>query len=904
MPKLGDYRVLDFFIRKVALELDLTKAPVQSKAHLTVEQNPNGSLSAKDLHLDCEHIKLIALALNGKILSPEEYELEDHQLIIKNVPKETSFQVEIISQLGENTDLFGLYKTEGTALVKAETEGLRRVFPCIDRPDNLAEYVTTIIASKQEYPALLSNGVLIAHHDLANGIHSVTWHDPIPKPSYLFAMVAGDLKCVTTSYKTQRGREIPIEFYIPKEDIKRSLFAQKAIQNAIQYDEEYFNLECPLPLLKIAGVNKYASGASEPTGLILFNTANLLGTEASRTDHDLIRILDVVAHEYFHTWTGNLVTIRDWFNLCVKEGLTTLRASLFLEQSLGVDLARMFERRSLDARAPRPEAYTAVRSLYTAAAYEKSAEIFRMIMNAMGRKKFHESLSAFLQKNKGNAVTLENILHYLSKKSGQTLSSFLSWFSESGVPKVTVRDEYNAETHIYKLKFTTTDAKHRLIPIKILLFDKSGAPLSQEEIIILEQPETECTYENIPQQPIPSLLRGLSAPVTLEYEYTNEQLLVLMQYDGDVYNQCNSVKILITRMVQKYCTGTLEFSSDFTVAYLNLLLNNQQPSWALAELLTLPTEEALIASLPNINFEKIAEARRVIQQKLGMELKLDLHRMLAELSAPIQIKVNTLFDMNAAGNRRLKYAIYSLLLAAEPKATEEALIREFNLFLATNMTETCSALTLLANINSSELNQLLERFYTYWKHDINAINYWFNLQAAAHSTTVVNRVAELMQHEAFDLSNPNKVSALLGAFINNPYGFHAISGAGYKLVASVILEVEQFNPTLAARLTEQFNGWGNIEKKRQELMLNSLSYIYQKAISVDVRSIAKKELEKANVQLPSQQKPQVSHPHVIQNTQIHWDFFADETSQKPSRDTGKKGEEDQLFFALMDGNSL
>jgi aminopeptidase N len=876
MPKLSDYKVLDFITPSVSLTFDLTNEPIQTKALLVVERNPNSSSEVTDLNLNCENIKLISLTLSGKKLQPDEYELKNNVLTIKNVPQGGPFYIEAISELGQNTDLFGLYKTEGTVLVKAETEGLRRVFPCIDRPDNLVDYVTTIIADKNQYPTLLSNGVLTGQHTYDNGTHSTTWNDSIAKPSYLFAMVAGDLTRSATTYKTKQGREIPIEFYLPKNDIEKCDFAKDILKGAMKYDEDRFNLEYLPELVKIAGVNKYASGASEPTGLILFNTANLLATQASRTDTDFIRVLDVVAHEYFHTWTGNLVTIRDWFNLSYKEGLTTLRASLFLEHCLGVDLGRMFDGRSLDERAPRPESYTEVRSLYTTAAYEKGAEIFRMIMNAMGEKTFNKCLSVFLKENKGKAITLENIIDSLSSQSGVELRPYLNWFSASGTPKVTVTDEYNPETKTYKIKCVTHDGKDRPIPVNLMLFSKDGTPISQEDVLMLDKPEMEFEYQNIHERPTPSLLRGFSAPIHLEYDYSNAQLLLLMQYDGDIYNKCKAAKMLITRMVQDYCAGKeLEFSSDFIVAYMNLLLNSQQKTWVLAELLTLPSEEALIASLPNADFERISEARQLIQKELGMSLKADLQGMVEELNAPTKAEPHALFDINAAGNRRLKSVCYSYLLAADPVAAEQALINQFNEALGKNMTETVSALSLLADINCSQLNKLLEHFYTYWKHDIDAINYWFNLQAAAHSTTVVSRVADLLKHEAFDITNPNKVNALLGVFIKNPYGFHDASGAGYELVASTILKLEQLNPSLAANLTEKFSSWIKVEPKRQKLMLDCLSHIYEKASTDDVRNMAKKELEKANVILPSPKPRPILDPQ-----RIIWDFFAEETSPR------------------------
>lgn len=839
--KLSDYKVLDFFVRHVDLELDLTKEAPQSKALLTIEPNPEFSPHPTDLQLDCQNMQLTSVLLNGRLLSTEEYELKDNSLIIKNVPHGLEFTVETTATLGKNTDLFGYYTTEGTGLVKAETEGLRRVFPCKDRPDNLATYKTTLIANKKEFPTLLANGLAIEEKN-SDKIHSVTWVNPIPIPSYLFAMVAGNLICSKTSYITNLGREIPVEFYIPEGAVAKCVFAQEVLKAAMAWDEQRFNLECPLPAVKVAGVNKYASGASEPLGLILFNTANLYATAASRTDIDIIRVMDVVAHEFFHTWTGDLVTIRDWFNLAAKEGLTTFRTSLFLEYILGIDPERMFYGHSLDERAPRPDSYTAVRSLYTSAAYEKSAEIFRMIMSFMGEEAFNKGLTAFLQQHAGEAITLENILNFLSNKDSD-VNQFLPWFTESGIPKVTVTDEYDEVKQIYKLKFATHGAEGRPIPVDYVLFDKNGIAMFPNQQIIIDQPEMIIDFPLLSERPTPSLLRGFSAPIHLEFAYTNQQLLFLIHYDDDVYNRCNAAKTVIRRLVSEYCAGkSIELSSEFSTTYRTLLMDNKQKTWVLAELLALPSEEDLIASFPNASFEKVVEGRRLIQEKLAQELKSALHSTIKELDIPSKTEDKVLFDFAAAGNRRLKAVCYSYLCVTEPEKTELALINQFQDALGKNMTDTISALALLANANSSQSDKLLEQFYQYWQHDPDAINYWFNLQAAAHLPTVVDKVRKLIQHPAFDLSNPNKIYALLGVFIKNIYGFHALSGEGYKLVADIILQLEKINPTLAANLTEKFSSWDKFDKQRQNLMRNNLKYIYEQATTPEVRNMAGKGL--------------------------------------------------------------
>ncbi|KTD56967.1 aminopeptidase [Legionella santicrucis] len=847
--RLSDYQVLDYLIKHVDLEIDLSKKPVQSKACLTIEPNPKSQSHSVNLELDGENMSLESIALNGKILSPEEYELTKDSLIIKNIPQEKEFTLETTTRLGENTDLFGLYETEGTILVKAETEGLRRVLYCNDRPDNLATYKTTIIAKKKDYPVLLSNGTLIEQKDLNEGLHAVTWLDMTPKPSYLFALVAGKLQKSVTYFKTRSDRELPIEFYVPPTATAKCDFAKETLKEAMRWEEIIFNLECDLPQHMVAGVDKYASGASEPTGLNLFNTANLFATPETRTDNDILRVLEVVAHEYFHYWSGDRVTIRDWFNLPFKEGLTTFRAAMLREHLFGTDLIRVLDGKNLDERAPRQDTYTNVRSLYTPAAYEKSADIFRMMMLSLGEKDFYTSMTQFLKENDGGAVTLENVLDSLSAYTEKNMRPFLKWFTESGIPQVAVTDEYNAETKRYTLKFKIKESKERPIPIMVGLLNSDGAEILSDTLITVDKADMEFHFDNINSHPTPSLLRSFSAPISLEFTYNTEQLLLLMQHDTNIYNRCEAAKKLIIRMVSDYCLGkSMVLEPQFFQVYRNVLneITHSLNYWLLAELIAIPSEEVLFAELQNQDFEKITRARQLIQNQLATELKEDLlcaQKNLDKLPTPENSPFKS-FDIFAAGLRRLKHVYHNYLLSVQPEKTEQELIEQFNDSLGKNMTDCMSALNLLLQHNSSISDELLERYYHYWQDDLSAVNYWFNVQAATHTKNAVKHVAQLMAHPAFDLSNPNKVNALLGTFIKNPYGFHAASGKGYQLIVDVILQLEKINPTLAANLTEKFNSWDEYDDKRQKLMFSQLEFLSAHALTADVRNMAKKGLDK------------------------------------------------------------
>lgn len=844
---LSDYKILDYLVEHVDLEIDLTQSPVSTRSLLHIVPNPKVESHSTDLVLDGENMVLTSIMLNGVPLDESQYEITANSLIIKNVPRGTPFTLETKTQLGENTDLFGLYETEGTVLVKAETEGLRRVLYCNDRPDNLATYKTTITADEEQHPVLLCNGELIASKQLPNGQHSVTWMDKVPKPSYLFALVAGDLQRSVTHFTTQSGRNLPIEFYVPPSATAKCDFAKEVLKAAMAWDERTYKLECDLPQHMVAGVDKYASGASEPTGLNLFNTANLFARLDITTDLGILRVLEVVAHEFFHYWSGDRVTIRDWFNLPFKEGLTTFRAAMFREELFGTDLVRLLDGKNLDQRAPRQSTYTAVRSLYTAAAYEKSADIFRMIMLTLGKEVFYSGMTAFLKANDGGAVTLEEMLDSLSKTSGINLHSFLLWFTEPDIPELVVTDEYNPDTKCYTLKVKTNDGKGRPVPLIIGLLDQSGKEILSDKMLMADQPEIEFHFENMAARPVPSLLRSFSAPVYLNYEYSQDDLLLLMQHDTNIYNRCEAAKKIINHMIKDHCEGKpIQFTPRFFDAFRSVLSDKSLNEWLQAELLTLESEEELIPGFEIPDFEKIAEGRRMIQKALAVELRSDLFKRYNELQMQFidQESPFTIFNMQDAGIRRLKAVCNSYFQYTDTERTALFTSLQFKDALGINMTETISSLSLLCDMNCQKVDELLDGFYQRWSDDRNAMQYWFSVQASTHSPDVVAKVEELTKHPAFDLSNPNKVYALLRTFINNPYGFHSKTGRGYSLIADQILLLDEINPTLAASLTGSFINWDKYDENRQKLMIDSLKRIDANATSDDVKNTVKKGLDK------------------------------------------------------------
>lgn len=852
--KLSDYQSLNYFIKHTELSIDLSFEPVTTNAKLSVEPNPDNKPSHNtSLTLDGQNIDLLSVMVDGQLLEPIDYSLTEESLTIKSVPADKPFIIEMNCGLRENTDLFGLYVTEGTAIVKAETEGLRRLFYLHDRPDNLSTYKTTIIADKEEFPVLLSNGVIKQRKELPMGRHSVTWYDPLPKPSYLFALVAGKLKLLISEFKTKTDRPIPIEFFVPEHALQQCEFAIRVLQHAMRWDETALDLPCDLEHMMVAGVDKYPSGASEPTGLLLFNTANLFASQASKTDLDILRVLEVVAHEYFHYWSGDRVTIRDWFNLPLKEGLTTFRAAMFREDLFGTDLIRMLDGKNLDERAPRQSSYTAVRSLYTAAAYEKSADIFRMMMLVVGRDSFFNGLTQFFKENDGQAITLETFLDFVSYSTGVDLQKFLPWFTESEIPNVVIEAHYNEKKNRYYLKVTVENRKNRPIPMIIGLINSDGEEVLSDRLHLLEDDHTTLVFDDIESHPTPSLFRSFSAPVYIKYNYTIDDLILLMLNDSNLYNRCEASKALLTGFVIDYCSGKeINPSSRVIDAYKVILKDPNLNGWMKAQLLALPPLEDLVLAQHKPCIEKTAEGLQLLRRHLAVRLTSDL----LDCSNRIQFEFDQsdskelLFDIKNAGLRRLFNTCYSYLACSVTEKTKRVLANLFWDSLNKNMTDTISALSLLCEIDAAEADQLLERFFDNWKDNPGAVNYWFKLQATMHSEEVVGRVEKLLFHPAFDSSNPNKVFALLSTFINNPYGFHASSGMGYKLIEERIIELDKTNPTIAMQLLAGYTNCKHYDDNRFQMMLSSLMNISNKATSDDVRHTAKTFFDSNRVQPP------------------------------------------------------
>lgn len=882
--QLDQYTPSPFLVKKTEISIDLTTTPVTAASVLYLTINPDAQSAVTELTLDGENMDLESVRVNDMTLTPGDYTLTDKSLTIpqNKLPNTAVFCVATKTKLRKNTDLFGLYETNGMVLVKAESQGMRRMIYCLDRPDVQSSYEVTLIGDKAKHPVLLSNGVLTSDTILPDDKHIATWKDEVPKPTYLFAMVAGKLDKYEDSYVTKSGRKIPISLYADAASIQQCLFGIEIIKKSWDFDQQVFGVECDLPEHKLVGITQYAAGASETTTLNLFNLQYLAADVKTTTNRNFITTANTVSHEVFHGWSGNHVTIRDWFNLSLKEGLTTFRASLFLENLFGRTLIRtLFGKLPDEPRASRPDSYVSVRNLYSIAAYDKAAEIFRMIMLMMGEKNFYQAITNYFNRYKGQAVTLEDLLQTLSASAKLDLMTTMPWFTETGIVELAVTEKYDAENQQYSLTFkqSTPGKEHvkRPIPVVIGLLDPSGAEFEKDTLCLVEDDEQTFTFDFIPSKPVPSLLRSYSALVKLKYDYSREDLLDLMLKDSDFPNRRIAFNQYILMLVKDFCAGKpVEISDDLIDAYLKLLGEKSIDQWARSLAMDIASEEEMVDALGSANMVGIRTARNLIMTTLAEKLQTRLQAVLANLQATPDV-INPQFpqfDIRNAGKRSMIYSCQKLLARVSPDDIADNLQKQFFATLGSNMNDVLTALTLLLELNEEAAQNAMNYFYTCYQSNTLAVNLWFGLQAGAHSNGVVDNVRKLMDHPAFNITIPNKVYSLFRPFIRNLYGFHAESGVGYELLREVILKVDAINPQVASVLFDAFVNWDKYDKSRQKMMYQQLLIMADSNISKDVREKLDAALKKGN---PLQTSP------VVLRSQL---FVAPNAQQEQAKKAG------------------
>ncbi len=864
---LRDYKPPDFHIDQVELHFDLGEEFTLVRSLLFMRRNSDAESGALRLH--GEQLELVSLKLDEEVLGCDAYAQDDEGLTIFELPEQFVLESTVRIFPQKNTALEGLYQSGAMFCTQCEAEGFRRITWYLDRPDIMACFTTSITAEKVQYPVLLSNGNPIESKELPDGRHMMTWHDPFPKPCYLFALVAGDLCHIEGSYTTSSGRNVVLQVYVESENIGKCEYALQSLKKAMAWDEQNYGREYDLDIYMIVAVNDFNMGAMENKGLNVFNSKYVLARADTATDQDFQGIEAVIAHEYFHNWTGNRITCRDWFQLSLKEGLTVFRDQEFSADMGSRGVKRIDDVRLLRAHqfaedtGPmahpiRPDSYIEINNFYTVTVYEKGAEVVRMQHHLLGADLYRKAMDLYFERYDGQAVTTEDFAQCMADISGQDLEQFRHWYSQAGTPELHITSDYDAkkQTLIFTVRQScpaTPGQEHKLpfhIPLAIGLLDSQGVdmPIHQEgeqkhssgtKIVELRKLVETFTFVGIKEQPIPSLLRGFSAPVKVFYDYSDEELMFLMANDSDDFNRWDAAQVLAQRIILNMIKSkTLEVPSGYIEAVKKALNDASVDQALLAEVLTLPSESYLGDQMDEVDVEGIHTASEALKKYIATALKADLlhcyqgcQNLAAYRPDPADI-----------GQRRLKNVCLSYLMQLNDAEMRSLCLQQFQ--DNHNMTDVIAALSLLANYDCPERKSALNVFYEKWRNDPLVLDKWFSIQATSKLPGTLVRVKNLRKDSAFSIKNPNKVRSLIGAFCStNPVGFHAADGAGYVFLADAVLELDKLNPQVASRMLRIMSRWRRYDSARQKLMQSQLQRILAvEGVSKDVYEIALKSV--------------------------------------------------------------
>lgn len=871
---LTDYLPPAFLVQNVALTFDLAPHATRVRSQIQFERNPERE-AGLPLELHGNDLKLISVVLDGQPLTESAYQITAEQLIITDAPDTFELSVEVEIDPANNTSLEGLYRSNTMFCTQCEAEGFRKITYYPDRPDVMAAFTTKVIADKTEYPVLLSNGNPIDKGDLDNNRHFVTWQDPFDKPAYLFALVAGDLQVVKDTFTTLSGRNVALEIWVEPENITKCDHAMASLKAAMKWDEEVYGREYDLDIYMIVAVNDFNMGAMENKGLNVFNSACVLARPDTATDGAFQRIEGVVAHEYFHNWSGNRVTCRDWFQLALKEGFTVYRDQCFsadmndaavkrIEDVAMLRTAQFAEDAGPTAHPVRPDHFIEISNFYTLTIYEKGSEVVRMIANLLGPDLFRKGSDLYFERHDGQAVTVEDFVAAMADASGIDFTQFMRWYSQAGTPELTVISSFDEKAQQYRLTIrqqtpATKEQPEKLplhIPVKVGLLNTEGKDLpltlsageasgeegDTERVLHLREAEQTFVFEGISEAPVPSLLRGFSAPVKLAFDYSQDQLLHLMQHDSDGFNRWDAGQRLaidaLKAMIADFEAGQMPtLDSALIDAYKGLFAAGLEPA-ILAEMLVLPGEAYLAEQFTVVPVDAIHACRNIARKTLAQALSAELEQAVAanQLSGEYRPVAGDI------AKRRLKNICQSYLMALETESAVERSWQQFS--TADNMTDQHAALTALVHSRQDEKAQAaLEHFEQQWQDDALVMDQWFQVQASRPHPDTLARVKALMEHPAFSLKNPNKVRSLISAYCNqNRVNFHSIDGLSYQFLADVVLELDAMNPQIASRLITPLTRWQKLDSKRQQLMQTELKRIASAELSKDLSEVVQKAL--------------------------------------------------------------
>jgi aminopeptidase N len=848
-----DYQQPDYFYEKIDLYFSIfdDKTLVTQKAKLF--RNPKAQ--SQTIFLNGDNLKLLTLRMNGMDLKANQYKLENESLTIFNAQKDVDLEIvtEIYPHL--NTALEGLYQSGSMLCTQNEPEGFRKITYYIDRPDNMAKFTTTVEADKKKYPYLLSNGNDVLRKDLGTR-HLVKWEDPFKKPSYLFALVAGDFDLLEDFYTTMSGRKVKLQIFVDKGDLDKSQHAMDSLKKSMKWDEDTFGLEYDLDIYMIVAVSSFNMGAMENKGLNIFNSAYVLANPKTATDSDFENIEGVIGHEYFHNWTGNRVTCRDWFQLTLKEGLTVFRDQEFSADmnSRGVkrisDITQLRNRQFPEDASPmahpiKPPSYIEINNFYTPTVYEKGAEVIRMIETLIGKDNFKKGMKKYFELFDGQAVTTEDFVRSMEIASGVDLSQFKRWYHQAGTPVINIHENYDEAQKTYTFEVeqscpATPESKTKEpfhMPLKLALFSAEGT-LLEDKLIELKEKKMVHKFTNITSKPILSFNRNFSAPIKTNFEQSQKDLLKLYAFDTDAFNRYEAGQKIMQKIIFDSIKSKNIDCPDF-VSALRAILKDQKIDMAFkSDLLRLTGEAELNDLLTVPDYDGVHEARESLLKSLALNLKNDLLTVYQELK-------HDTYDSSfkGVGRRALKNQCLYILTHLKDSEIEKLCMNQFE--KADNMTDQISALRFLCNLETNLKDSALDSFYKQWSHERLVIDKWFAVQATSKLPGTLDQVKKLLNHPEFTLKVPNRFRSLVNNFaVGNLYHFHKLDGSGYQFTADRVIEMDRLNPQVSARLVNySFTAIKRLDEVRKKLATKELKRILDSGnLSKDTFEIVSKNL--------------------------------------------------------------
>ena len=867
---LKDYTPPVFVVDQADLTFEINEHQTQVTSNLKIRKNKDSATKDSSLIFDMGAFEIISVVAEGMLLLPHEYEADKEFFRLANTPDTFELEIKSILHPHENTSLEGLYQSGNILCTQCEPQGFRKITPFPDRPDVMAKYSCTIIADKIQYPVLLSNGNRVKSGNLDNNRHFVKWEDPFKKPSYLFALVAGDIAHIEDHFITRSGRKVDLKIYSEKENIDKCDHAMTSLKQAMAWDEKRFGLEYDLDLYQIVAINDFNAGAMENKGLNIFNSKYVLADGKTATDEDFMNIQGVIGHEYFHNWTGNRVTLKNWFQLSLKEGLTVFRDQEFSSDLNSRSVKRITCVKNLRgqqfpedqgpmAHPVMPASYIKMDNFYTMTVYEKGAELVRMIHQLIGENDFQKGIELYFKTFDGMAVTIDDFVGVMEKASGKELKQFKLWYFQSGTPTITMTRSYLPELEQLEITFqqkTLPDRNQKIkkplhIPINFGILDPEGKDITPagKRLLELRKEKETFIFTNIPENSLPSIFRQFSAPVKIKSDFTDGELSFLMANDTDEFSRWDAAQTLfLNEIKQIVCAiqdqNELSVSTNLIDAFKKALTDQTLDHAFLAKALSLPVETEIKNHFDIVDVNAIHKARQFLKRHIATQLKNQFMNVIDFCSQSHSLKKfhGTMVSHEIMADRSLKNLCLSYMASLKETDTNKIIWDHYE--SAGNMTDELAGFNILAGIDPDIKQKAVEKFYSKWQHDKLVLDKWFAVQAGSHLPDTLANVTSLTRHMDFSFKNPNKVRSLIYMFaLQNPVNFHQKDGDGYRFIADQIISLDKINHQVAARLSSCFNLWKKYDDQRKALMQKELERILSiQTLSKNVYEIVSRAL--------------------------------------------------------------